>query len=680
MSQIFITILNMSLMASYCIIAVIVLRLFLRKQSKLFSYLLWSVVLFRLLCPFSISSSYSLLRMDTDVISKENIDKWSAGNVGGTEHIIIEHPETMAQQMGTDSANNIDTTGVRTGFMADAKDGRAQTWIQKIRSQVQKALYMASWVWLAGIILLIGYSLVTAFRLKHKLTQLVKTTVRESSCVDEYFSVDGITTPFVFGILNPRIYLPTQIQEEEKKYVLEHEKVHIARKDYLIKILAYSAACIHWFNPLVWLAFVLMENDMEMSCDEAVLKKLGADIRKEYSLSLLSFSTEGIALQGSPLAFGEGNVKERVKNIMSYRKKTVIGVVVAAVLLIVAVVGLALNPSKQSDLMPLAAEGVDDTEIVTESELEEQVEIKKEELAHMEEELTRMSETNADLSQEMQEKQAALDEMNNRLIELEELKQELQLTNTELAKQVELAKWAEQVDADKLDELIVFVENYAAAFADRDGSAMVDLYIDEDTALANVFLLEKAGGSYTMGVSSPMVYSFEYQLIPEENKVYIYYFAWVSDPHVSVWKEEVQYTRIDGEYRATKSSLSFLDSISSKEEFDEAYLINGEYKFVDYQEAGFVDAINYQRKDGTSAVDNTVYEEPGTAAEHILNLTGGKIIIDDRKDGYQKMVRYVFADGSEIMLPMYQANYKKSGNDWKSVWIVDTAVWNAGAP
>ncbi len=564
LSQVFIKIFNMSFTAGYCIIAVIVLRFLLRKQAKIFSYLLWSIVLFRLVCPFSISSAYSLLRVDTDIISQENIDRWADVNLNQNNVADGDIP-TLPTQVNVDN--------IQDSFNTDMQEMGRNTLINE-------AFVVASWIWVAGMALLILYSIVATLRMRYSLKNAIYIE-------NNIYEAEGIDTPFVFGMIRPRIYIPSYINEDEKKYVLAHEEIHIARKDYLIKILAYLVVCLHWFNPLVWAAFVLMEKDMEMSCDEAVLKKLGENVKKEYSRSLLSLSVERKFLQGSPLAFGEGNVKGRIQNILGYHKRAFITVVLAVAILIIVGIGLILNPAGGN---------------------------------------------------------------------------------------------ADEVNLDKLSE---FVENYATAFSGRDGAKMVDVYIDEKTALENVFLLEKVGDVYTLGMSSPFVDSFRYRIIQEENKADIYYYAMTSDPHMAVWKEEMSYTLVEGEYKAVSSSLKFLDSISSKEEFDEAYLIDGEYQFVNYQENGFVEGIKYQIEEGNPYTNNTVYAKPETAAANILNLTGGSGIVEGDY-AWQAMVRYTFADGSEVMIPMYNPVDEQagSGESWKGqdIWIVDTAVWNAKAP
>lgn len=567
MSGIFMTVLNMSFTASYCIAVVIALRLLLRKQPKVFSYLLWGVVLVRLLCPFFPSSSFSLVRVNPQPLSQRHMMGRGFENTDTGNGFALGQDDEITMQDG-------ETAYTETAAETDIPEAEG-TWLQR-------AVDIAAWIWLAGMTLLLCYSIGTTAALRRSLQGAV-------FIGENQYTAAGIFSPFVFGLIRPRIYLPEHLPEEERLYVLAHEKVHIARKDYLVKILAYIAVCIHWFNPVVWLAFVLMERDMEMSCDEAVLRKLGMDNKKQYAETLLALSSERGWLQGSPLAFGEGKVKDRIYNVLSYRKKTLLTVAAAAVVLIAAGIGLLLNPVQSG-----------------------------------------------------------------------------------------------KTDAAEQEKITAFVEQYAEANCNRDGAAIAALYEDEERAFADKvdMALEKAGGKYTYGFSSPWPDSYRYEILWEEEKVNICYYAWTSDPHISVWKEEAHYTKVGEEYRIRESSMQFLDSITTGEEFEEAYWINGGHYFADYVENGFVDAIAYQIETGASAVDNTVYEKPETAAAHILNLTGG----EGRVEGdyaHQAMVRYTFADGSEVMIPMYNALAEKEDGgrnlSGEAIWIVDTAVWNAGA-
>jgi len=198
---------------------------------------------------------------------------------------------------------------------------------------------MGQYTWLFGIALLLAYSIVTTVRLNRKL--------KNATPIDEnIYEKKGITTPFVFGVLRPKIYLPIGLYDKEKAYIVKHEQVHIKRLDHVIKPLAFAVLCIHWFNPLVWLAFFLMCDDMEKSCDESVIRQLGHGIKKDYSTSLLSLSTGKRFIGGSPLAFGESSTKGRIVNILNYKKPAFWVVIVAIIAVAALCVGLISNPRK----------------------------------------------------------------------------------------------------------------------------------------------------------------------------------------------------------------------------------------------------------------------------------------------------------------------------------------------
>ncbi len=204
---------------------------------------------------------------------------------------------------------------------------------------------MGAYIWILGIMVLLAYSLVSIFILKKQLksAQLIEKGI---------FEAKNLKTPFVLGIIRPKIYLPVGLNVEERRYILLHEQTHIQRKDHVIKVLAFLILSIHWFNPLVWIAFMLMSTDMELSCDEQVLKKVNADIKKLYANSLLSLATGGHILNGSPLAFGEGNVKGRIKNVLNYKKPRFWVIALSVIIATAVGIGLLVNPySPNPDLI-----------------------------------------------------------------------------------------------------------------------------------------------------------------------------------------------------------------------------------------------------------------------------------------------------------------------------------------
>ena len=322
----FTTILNMSITASYVAIAVIFVRIFLRKAPKIFSYALWAVVLFRLVCPLSFTTAFSFLRV-------LNMD--SQNNAGVPEYVSdgIGSIQTPTVQSGIDGLNSVMNSSLpRATPIASANP--MQTWMDVL-----------SVIWIVGIVVLLFCSVLSYIKIRRRL--LTATLVK-----DNIYESDQIGTALVCGFIHPKIYVPVGVSEADLFYILEHERTHIRRKDYFIKPFAFFALILHWFNPLMWLSFVLMSRDMEMSCDESVLQKMGYDAKCGYSNSLLTLSVKSNGLFAvNPLAFGESHVKARIKNVLNY-KKPVFWVIIASVIIVISV-GIALlsNPaSSEPDL------------------------------------------------------------------------------------------------------------------------------------------------------------------------------------------------------------------------------------------------------------------------------------------------------------------------------------------
>lgn len=300
MTELFATVLQMSLTGSYVIAVVVVLRFIILRRLPKYSYALWAVVLFRLLSPVTVQNTASLIPQSADPLS-----------------IIIRGGGAAALPN-----LNIAAGALPTGEMVTA---------------TPNVMTILSWVWVCGAVLLLSYSAVSCFRLHRRVAGAV--------CLEgNIYQSSAISSPFVLGLIKPKIYLPTDISPNERSYILLHEQIHIRRLDYLIKPLAFLTLCLHWFNPLCWLAFVLFGRDMEMSCDEGVIRELGDDIRPGYSDSLLAMSTKGSFVGGGPLAFGESGVGQRIKNVLSFRKPAFWLTLLAVLVVALAVGGLATNP------------------------------------------------------------------------------------------------------------------------------------------------------------------------------------------------------------------------------------------------------------------------------------------------------------------------------------------------
>ncbi|WP_243136997.1 M56 family metallopeptidase, partial [Alkaliphilus serpentinus] len=213
---------------------------------------------------------------------------------------------------------------------------------------LQIYIEIAAYIWVLGIIALLVYSFVSIFMLKRQLksAQLIEQNIYEAK---------NLKTPFVLGFIKPKIYLPVGLNATERSYILLHEQTHIHRKDHIIKVLAFLTLSVHWFNPLVWIAFMLMSKDMELSCDERVLKQMNnEDIKKTYANSLLSLATGKHIISGSPLAFGEGNVRGRIKNVLNYKRPRFWVVFASIIVLIVSGITLISNPAdSEQDLSML---------------------------------------------------------------------------------------------------------------------------------------------------------------------------------------------------------------------------------------------------------------------------------------------------------------------------------------
>jgi len=293
--------------------------LLLKKAPKVFSYALWSIVFFRLVCPFSFSSELSLLGL----IQSSQTGSFSTRYLQQD----IELAPPLSMNTGVDNVN----TAFKNLLPAAAS-------IIK-RDPVHLLTTLGSIIWLTGAALLLVYALISYLRLKRRINTATLVS-------DNIYETEFIRSPFVCGFIKPKIYLPLSITGVEREYILCHEKIHIKRRDYWIKLLAFLALVLHWFNPLMWLCFSLMTKDMEMSCDERVIKSLGMEGVAGYSSSLLALAMNRKMPSMSPLAFGEGNVKARVKNILNYKMPAfwVITTCIIAVIILSAV--LISNPVK----------------------------------------------------------------------------------------------------------------------------------------------------------------------------------------------------------------------------------------------------------------------------------------------------------------------------------------------
>ncbi len=310
----FSNILNSSIAASWLILTVVILRFFLKKAPKWTHVALWGLVALRLLLPFSIESAFSLIP--------------SAQTV----------PQEILRYEGM-QRNEPAYLEVITNPMYS---GGVYIQLEQTVDRVQVRMIYMTLGWLVGVFVLLVYTAICCWSLRRR----VGTAVRYKGNI---FQCENINSPFVLGIIKPRIYLPFKLDTQSMEYVIAHEQAHIQRKDHWWKALGFFLVTIHWFNPLIWFAFVLLCRDIELACDEKVIKKLGNEQKANYAQALVACSIGRRMITACPLAFGEIGVKERVKSIMNYKKPTIWIIVLSIIVCVVVAICFLSNPIKDAD-------------------------------------------------------------------------------------------------------------------------------------------------------------------------------------------------------------------------------------------------------------------------------------------------------------------------------------------
>ena len=315
MNELFLKIINMSISASWLVLAVLLLRLVLKKAPKWVNVLLWGIVAVRLICPFSFESALSLIPssetipLDIEMAAKPTIDS----GVPAINSVVNPVLSSFAPpQHVLTSANPL------------------QIWIPILNI-----------IWLIGVGSLLLYTAVSYWRLCRK----VDTAVRYK---DNIFQSENVSSPFVLGIIKPRIYLPFNMNGQDLEHVVAHEQAHIRRRDHWWKPLGFLLLTIHRFNPLMWLAYVLLCRDIELACDEKVIKELDNEQRADYAQALVVYSVNRPMIAACPLAFGEVGVKDRVKSVMNYKKPAFWVIIIAVIACVIVAVCFLTNPKQDS--------------------------------------------------------------------------------------------------------------------------------------------------------------------------------------------------------------------------------------------------------------------------------------------------------------------------------------------
>lgn len=322
MGAIFIKLLNMSVVAGWLILAIAAIRPLLKKAPKALMCALWALVALRLILPFSLESTLSLIP-SAQTVSPDIIDSQQPSIHSGIPAINSAINPVLSSSFAPDSAAGGNPLGIWT--------------------------FAAAVIWLAGMAAMLVYAAISYLRLRRKVREAIPLRDNVRLC-------DHIKTPFILGVIRPHIYLPSDMDEADTSYVIAHENAHLKRRDHLWKPLGFLLLAVYWFNPLVWLAYIFLCRDMELACDERVIKGMGLAGKKAYSQALLSCSMPRRMIAACPLAFGEVGVKERIKTVLNYKKPTFWVIVVAVAACAVVGVCFLTNPTTTISDKSLKAE------------------------------------------------------------------------------------------------------------------------------------------------------------------------------------------------------------------------------------------------------------------------------------------------------------------------------------
>ncbi len=549
--RMFLEVLYRSLTAGGIVMVILLLRVLLRRAPKIYCYLLWVLVLYRLLCPFTFVSSVSFFAL---------FDRAEAGRVQ-----IAENRTFPEIQMEEAAQKNQAVKPVLDAFEVEmAHEGIY------LSQDTRTLLWVACNVWISGMAMILVYGIVSLIIFSRRLQGAVKVQ-------DNIYLSDYIPTPFVIGLIRPRIYLPSSLDKKEWEYIILHERTHIRRGDHIIRLLSFLALAVYWFHPLIWAAFYLSGKDMEMSCDEAVIRKMEKDIRADYAASLLKLSAGGLFPGGAPLAFGEKDAKKRIENVMHWRKPKLAIATAALAAVIAALVILGTDP------LPMK-------------------------------------------------------------------RQEEQLWQT--------------------------ANTWAQAVCDRDGNRIVELCTKEKREqFQNEELLSGEEGVYSFGWSSPWPWNAQndYRIAEcTSQEAVIIYYAWTSDPHVTVWQERLTWQLVDNGYRVVESDMFYMNSVSDSSSFVAAYGEGIHNTPMDYLTNGAGEALNENAlQDRNAGGYYQSYQSlfaPQTAARTLLNLSEDETKVavhagDEREDG-SVTVSIDFPEEAVSMEVKMIQPYGKSG-----IWI-----------
>lgn len=349
--EIFANVLNMGITASVVIVAVVIVRGVMYRLPKKYSYILWLIVGIRLLCPIGIASPVSLF----NIIGEDLSIQTQVKDISQPEKVMEEFPDNNSSvKQGTDLSKDgvseviFGEDATQSSFsnqnnLKQSAAGKNDVGNVVVHETLNSVVKYGAWLWIGGMFFMLLFNLIVFIRVKHHV-------VKAARMQGNVYECDDIPSPFVMGIVQPKIYIPFRLGEGEREYILSHERYHIRRKDHIVKIVAFFLSSIYWFHPLVWWSYSLMIRDMEMSCDEYVLQNETKDIRTDYSKSLLQFATNRRNIMTGMLAFGETDTKRRVKHVLNFQKcRRWIGVVAMGIILIAGAVCLTDAKKDKAD-------------------------------------------------------------------------------------------------------------------------------------------------------------------------------------------------------------------------------------------------------------------------------------------------------------------------------------------
>lgn len=519
-------------------------------------------------------------------ISVFNLFRGFAKHTSTVETMLAGSHRTNLQG-STDLLNKTDTTGAAAAHASRSTAVEAMT---HTLTTSQTVLGILGLLWLIVVALFVTYGIYSYVkcRLLVRTAVIARDITPDSHKKKNNVSVwecDRIPSPFVLGIIRSRIYIPFRMPKQEQAYILAHEKCHIRRLDPLWKLIAFLLLAVYWWNPLVWCAFFYMVRDMEMSCDEAVIEQFGNEIKQGYSNSLLSFAMERHPYSFAPVAFGEGDAGRRIKNVLNFKKPHTWVAILVFVLLVVVGVSCLTNGKDK-----ISSETVSDTE---NSQMQQ----------------TAVETTEAPMSSD---------------------------------------------NSSTVQESLQSVDKWAQAFAARDVRTIQDMATDDaKNKLKEENLLDDNGN---LGWSSPWPWFDEESGMPayqitqsDDTSATILYYAQVSDPHVTVWKETLQYTRKDDKIEIAHEKLQMLNFIASGSEFENAYPKGIQNTPMDYQANGLGEMLNEHAISANGMSPDGEYNltDPMEAAQYLLNLlrNDGKVeITADKKDKTQVELKVHFTE------------------------------------